>query len=247
MKFVLSILFSMFAVSASAAQVLTFAAEATYPPFVNIDERNQVAGFETAVIQAMCQHLSVECKFSHHPWESLIVGVKLGKFDGVYGGMEITEQRQKIVAFTQPIYHNQIGLLVNQTKISEFTPDALNHQTIGVQRGTTFERYLREEHPKRVKVKNFTTIQEALLDLKTGRVSGVLGDVPVLTQWLARQPSNDLYQLLELPQQELVFFGKGYGIAVKQGNQQLLKQLNQALLDIKNDGTYDTLYQQYFN
>jgi arginine transport system substrate-binding protein len=247
MKLLLSLILSVLTATAYAGQTLKFATEATYPPFVSIGENNQVSGFETEVIKAMCQRMDATCEFSHHPWESLIVGVKLGKFDGVYGGMEITELREKIVSFTQPIYRSQVALLVNKSKIAAFDAGSLQQQTIGVQRGTTFEQYLREKQAGVVKPKNFANIQEALLDLKTGRVSGVLGDAPVLKDWLVNNDSGDQYQLLMLPAQELTFFGKGYGIALKQDNTQLLAQLNQALTQIKDDGTYDKLYQQYFD
>jgi arginine transport system substrate-binding protein len=247
MKLLLSLILSVLTATAYAGQTLKFATEATYPPFVSIGENNQVSGFETEVIKAMCQRLGATCEFAHNPWESLIVGVKLGKFDGVYGGMEITELRQKIVAFTQPIYHTQVALLVNKTKIAAFDEKSLQQQTIGVQRGTTFEQYLREKQAGIVKPKNFSNIQEALLDLKTGRVTGVLGDAPVLKDWLTDNNSGDQYQLLMLPSQELTFFGQGYGIALKQDNEKLLKQLNQALTQIKDDGTYAKLYQQYFD
>lgn len=41
------------------------------------------------------------------------------------------------------------------------------------------------------------------------------------------------------------YFGVGLGIAVRKGNKTLLDKLNKAMAQLKQDGTYDAIYQKW--
>jgi len=161
----------------------TFVTDAAYPPFALMNTDNTVGGFETDVIKAVCQEMRADCDFEHHGWDTLIIGVVRGRFDAAYGGMEITEERQKQVAFSDPVYGNIIALLTRTAMdIDAITPAQLDDKTVGVQRGTTFQQYLLTNYRDEVNARPYANIQEALLDLSRNRVDAVLADCPVLIE-----------------------------------------------------------------
>ncbi len=110
--------------------------------------------------------------------------------------------------------------------------------------GTTFLQYLQEKYGDKVKVNTYSSEQTAFLDLTSGRIDAVMGDTPLVKTWL-KQHSND-YEIVGQPVTDQKYFGKGYGIAVRKGNTQLVDQLNQAIKAIQDDGTYKKIEEQYF-
>jgi arginine transport system substrate-binding protein len=225
--------------------VVSFATEATYPPFEFLDNKGQMQGFDIDIIKAICQKMQVQCKFTNQAFDSLIPSLQLGKFDAVFGAMDITPERQKQVDFTQPYYVNTASIVVPKAESSTLKPDNLQGKTIGVQAGTTMQSYLQKKYGNSVKVNTYASEQAAFLDLTTGRIDAVMGDTPLIVKWL-QQHTKD-YMLIGEPIRDENYFGKGYGIAVRKGNQELLNKLNAAIEAIKNDGTQQRLINQYFS
>ena len=111
-----------------------------------------------------------------------------------------------------------------------------------MENGTTHQRYLQDKHPEVVPVA-YDSYQNAILDLKNGRLDGVFGDTAVVNEWLKANPQlGTVGQPVTDPQ----YFGTGLGIAVRPDNQALLKKLNDALAAIKADGTLQKINDKWF-
>ena len=92
--------------NATAAETIRFAASATYPPFESLDANNQIVGFDIDLANALCKQMQAQCTFTNQAFDSLIAALKFKKYDAVISGMDITPERSKQVAFTQPYYAN---------------------------------------------------------------------------------------------------------------------------------------------
>ncbi len=244
-------LFLLFLVSFQTvcAKPIKFATEASYYPFESLNPAGEVEGFETDVIKAICQQMEADCTFTHQPWESLIMSVQTGKFDAVYNGIEITPERMQRVAFTQVIYDNLPGMIIPKADSSRFTTESLRNKKIGVQIGTTFEQYisnLNMQDKKINKPKLYANIQLALLDFSGGSLDVVLADYPILAQWESDHDKGKIYKSFVLPAQERTHFGEGYAIAMNKKDKVLSEQINAGIDVIKENGTYDEIYQRYF-
>lgn len=224
---------------------ISFATEATYPPFENVDASGKIQGFDVDVIKALCQHMKAQCTFSNQPFDSLIPSLQLGKFDGVFGAMSITEARKKEVDFTDPYYYAKVSFIAPKSTKLETSKAGLQDKTIGVQAGTTLAQYLQETYGNVVTIKTYGSEEDALLDLVSGRVDAVLGDTPLVQQWLKVKGHED-FQVIGKSVTNVKYFNNGFGIAVKKGNTKLLQDLNKALKTIKADGTVKKLEQKYF-
>ncbi len=217
---------------------LRFAAEATYPPFVYMAESGDIIGFDVDLLNALCKVMQKKCIVQHQPFISLIPGLKAKQFDGVIGGMTITPGREKVVRFSQPYYLNQAAFLFKTD--TQFNTNQLAGKRIGVQGGTTYDDYLIEHYAKRVIIKRYATLEQAILDLNANRLDAVLGDKPVISFWLTQTHNEKRYQVASL-----ALSGEGYGIAISQDNVKLQRALNQALANIKETGQYQALLKQY--
>ncbi len=125
------------------------------------------------------------------------------------------------------------------------SPSSLRGKIIGVQGGTSFDTYLQQVYGNLITIQRYNSEQEALMDLTYGRDDIVVGDTPLIMEWL-KQSGQGEYDLVGKPINDTRYFGQGVGIAVKRGNQSLLDALNKALGDIKANGTYVAIVHKYF-
>ena len=178
--------------------------------------------------------------FTNHAFDSLIPSLKFRKYDAVISGMDITPERSKQVSFTTPYYENSAVVIAKKDTYKTFAD--LKGKRIGMENGTTHQKYIQDQHPE-VKTVSYDSYQNAFIDLKNGRIDGVFGDTAVVNEWLKTNPQLGVAtEKVTDPQ----YFGTGLGIAVRPDNKALLEKLNNALAAIKADGTYQKISDQWF-
>ncbi|MDU7482414.1 MAG: arginine ABC transporter substrate-binding protein [Hafnia alvei] len=239
-KIIIATVLAGISVSASAAETIRFAAEASYPPFEFMDANNQMQGFDIDLANAICKQMKATCTFTNQSFDSLIPSLKFKRIDAVISGMDITPERQKQVAFTAPYYDNSALFIAEKGKVADIA--ALKGKRVGMQNGSTHQKYLQEKHPEITPVP-YDSYQNAILDLKNGRLDAVFGDTAVVNEWLKQ---NATLSAVDDKVTDPNYFGTGLGIAVRQNNAELLNQFNTALNQLKQDGTYKTIYSKWF-
>ncbi|QUY49898.1 arginine ABC transporter substrate-binding protein [Serratia plymuthica] len=239
-KLIIAAVLAGISVSASAAETIRFATEASYPPFEFIDAGNKIQGFDVDLANALCKEIQAECTFTNQAFDSLIPSLKFKRFDAVMAGMDITPEREKQVLFTKPYYDNSALFVAQKGKVADVA--ALKGKKVGVQNGTTHQKYLTDKHPEITTVP-YDSYQNAILDLKNGRVDAVFGDTAVVNEWLKQ---NAALAVVGDKVTDKDYFGTGLGIAVRQKNTELQGKFNAALDKIKQDGTYETIYKKWF-
>lgn len=239
-KVLIAALLASVSLSATAAQTIRFATEASYPPFESMDASNKIVGFDVDLANALCKEIDATCTFTNQAFDSLIPGLKFKRFEAVMAGMDITPERQKQVLFTNPYYDNSALFIGQQGKFASL--DQLKGKRVGVQNGTTHQKYINDKHPEITTVP-YDSYQNAKLDLQNGRIDAVFGDTAVVTEWLKANP-----KLAAVGEKvtDKAYFGTGLGIAVRQGNTDLQQKFNTALDKVKKDGTYDAIYKKWF-
>ena len=228
-KLVLAALLATFAAGASAADKISFGVSATYPPFESLDASNKIVGFDIDLATALCKQMQADCTFTNHAFDSLIPALKFKKYDAVISGMDIT-----------PYYANSALVIAKKDTYKTFAD--LKGKRIGMENGTTHQKYLQDKHPE-VKTVAYDSYQNAIIDLKNGRIDGVFGDTAVVNEWLKTNPQLGVATDKVTDTQ---YFGTGLGIAVRPDNKALLEKLNSALAAIKADGTYKKISDQWF-
>ncbi len=239
-KMIIAALLTSLSTSAAWAETIRFATEASYAPFEFVDGDNKIQGFDIDLANALCKEIKADCTFTNQSFDSLIPSLKFRRFDAIISGMDITPERQKQVAFTTPYYENSAVFVAEKNKFSDLV--ALKGKRVGMQNGSTHQKFLMDKHPEITSVP-YDSYQNAILDLKNGRLDSVFGDTAVVNEWLTKDAT------LGVVGDKITdkgYFGTGLGIAVRQNNAELLQKLNAALEKVKQDGTYQTLYQKWF-
>jgi arginine transport system substrate-binding protein len=239
-KIVIAALLASVSLSATAAETIRFATEASYPPFESMDANNKIVGFDVDLANALCKEIDATCTFSNQSFDSLIPSLKFRRIDAVMAGMDITPEREKQVLFSTPYYENSALFIGQKGKYASI--DALKGKKVGVQNGTTPQKFIMDKHPEITTVP-YDSYQNARLDLQNGRIDAVFGDNAVVTEWLK---ANDKLAAVGDKVTDKDYFGTGLGIAVRQCNTALQQKFNTALEKVKKDGTYDSIYKKWF-
>jgi arginine transport system substrate-binding protein len=239
-KLLIAAVLAGISVSASAAETIRFATEASYPPFEFVAADNKIQGFDVDLANALCKEMQAECTFTNQGFDSLIPSLKFKRFDAVMAGMDITPEREKQVLFSKPYYDNSALFIAEKGKVTDVA--ALKGKRVGVQNGTTHQKFLTDKHPEITTV-GYDSYQNAILDLKNGRVDAVFGDTAVVNEWLKE---NAALTAVGNKVTDKDYFGSGLGIAMRLQNTELQGKFNAALDKIKQDGTYETIYKKWF-
>ena len=217
---------------------LRIGSEGAYPPFNFVDESGRLKGFDIDIAMALCERLKVECKLVAQDWDGIIPALLAGKYDAIVASMSITDERKKVVSFTDRYYSNKVRFVA--AKGGGFNPGKLAGRTIGAQRATVAAGWL-EKNAGGAKIKLYDTQTNAYLDLAANRLDAIFADGLVLHQWLKTREGagfalvGDAYDLDD-----------GIGIALRKEDDGLRRQLNTALKAIIADGTYATINARYF-
>ncbi|MEJ4043321.1 arginine ABC transporter substrate-binding protein [Erwinia sp. SLM-02] len=239
-KIILATVLASMAFGAVAADKIRFASSATYPPFESLDSDNQIVGFDIDLAKALCEEMKADCTFTNNPFDSLVPALKFRRYDAVISGMDITPERSQQVSFTKPYYANSAILIAPKGKFSDLSQ--LKGKRVGMENGTTHQKYLQEQHPEITAVA-YDSYQNAILDLKNNRLDGIFGDSAVVNQWLKSNPNLGT---VGAHVTDSSYFGTGLGIAVRKDNAELLAKLNTALDTLRANGTIEKINQRWF-
>jgi len=215
---------------------LTIGTEAQYPPFEIRKADDSFYGFDIALGEAIAKELGLKPKFVDTDFASIIASLNAGKFDVAMSAMTITDDRKKSVNFSDPYFDAGLSMAV-PINSNKQTINDLNGAVVGVQLGTTGDLYASEL--KNIKeIKRYAHAPDAFLDMKNGKVDAVINDDVVNKPIIASDPTSFkvVGGLLTVEQ---------YGIAVPKENEALLIKINAAIKKLKENGTYDQIYNQY--
>ncbi len=228
------------AVTTGNDDVLRIGTEGAYAPFNYTNADGTLGGFDIEMANALCADMQVTCEIIAQDWDGIIPGLKAGKYDAIVAAMSVTPERKEQVSFTDPYFSNTLVFLAKQD--SSFDPsngDDIDENLIAAQRSTISSQWLEKAYPK-AKMKLYDTLSNAFLDLGSGRVDAMISDKLPALQWLnSSSGSNYVLKGNEID------INDNFAIAVRPGDE-LQAKLNQALANIKANGTYDELNQRYF-
>ncbi|WP_443091144.1 lysine/arginine/ornithine ABC transporter substrate-binding protein [Basfia succiniciproducens] len=221
---------------AAQARDITFAMEPSYPPFELTNAQGEIIGFDVDVAKAICKEIEANCNFKSQSFDALIPSLKAKRFDAAISAIDITETRAKQVLFSDAYYDSSASFIAVKGKA-----DLNSAKNIGVQNGTTFQQYTVAE-AKQYSPKAYTSLQDAILDLKNGRIDIIFGDTAVLADMLAKEPELTFVGDKVTNKK---YFGNGLGIAVNKSDKALVENLNKGLAAIKANGEYQKIYDKW--
>ena len=199
-------------------------------------------GFDIDMGIEMAKALGVKPVFVDTLWPGIIPALNLGRFDIIYGGMSVTEERKKLVDFANPFMTvGQTVLLNAKHKDTVQSYESLNDSKFIVvsKPGTTGEEAVQRMIPKAT-YETADTEMEGAMRVLEGTADAFVYDFPFNAVFVAMHPSDQLIFLAEPFTKEPIAW------AIRKNDPDFLKFLNSFLEDIKKDGRYDKIYNKWF-
>ncbi|MGO4526825.1 transporter substrate-binding domain-containing protein [Microvirga sp. 2MCAF35] len=225
---------------------IRIAIEGAYPPFNFIDASNELQGFEVELLKSLCDAMNVTCELVQHEWDGIIKGLLKREYDAIMSSLEITDRRQKRIAFSDPYYRiPAVFIGSKETAPGAVTPAAMAGKKIGTIERTDHETYLKTFY-KDSEIVLFGKAEEANLDLLVGRIDAVFADELLLSKFLKSREGTCCHILGDAPA-EPPYKRESYGIGLRKEDASLREQFNRAIAQVKADGTYDRIRTEYFS
>lgn len=233
--------------AAGAKPILRIGTEGAYPPFNYVDKDGKVKGFDIDIAKALCKESGMECQFVLQDWDGLIPGLIAKKFDAIVASMSITDERKQKVDFTHKYYQTPARFIARKGSGIVISKAGLKGKTVGVQRATIHENFVRDMFGDTVNIKAYATQDEANMDLVAGRLDLVIADATVLLTGFLNTPAGKDFEFVGPGYTDPKWFGEGVGIAIRKGDNTLRQKLNKAIDDIRANGVYQKINAKYFN
>ncbi len=220
--------------------------EGAYPPFSEVGPDGKLKGFDIDIALALCAEMKAECTLVQQEWDGIIPALQSRKFDAIVASMAITEERLKVVNFTNKYYNTPSRLVAKAGAGLEASAAGLKGKRIGVQRSTIQDRFVTATFTGS-EIVRYAKADEVYLDLAAGRVDVVFSDTLAVDGGFLKKPQGKGFAFCGPAFDDPKFFGTGSGIAVRKADTALQAKFNAAIAAIRANGVYKKINDRYFD
>ncbi len=216
--------------------VLRVGTDATFPPMEFV-ENGKRTGFDVELVEAVGKALGKRVEWVDIDFKGLIPGLMSRRFDMAVSAIYITDERKKVVDFTEPYYAGGLVAMVKDGNTSIRKIADLDGKKVTVQVGTKSVAFLTQNHPKvqRVEVEKN---QEMFNLVDIGRADAAVTGKPAAYQYVRTRPG------LRVLEDQLTT--EEYGMALRKDTPELTRAVNGAIARLKADGTYAAIEKKWF-
>ncbi|WP_347549393.1 transporter substrate-binding domain-containing protein [Pseudalkalibacillus hwajinpoensis] len=209
-----------------------FVVSGEFPPFSTVDENGDLSGFDVAVGKAIAEKLGLEPEVEKFKFSGMVSAIQSGRYDAAVASHTITDERKKAVNFSEPYYYSGPVLYVQPGSDIKSIED-LSGKDVAVSKGSTYEKSAQEYTDK---ISNYDSDQTALRALSEGKHDAVITDD--ITGKQAIEEGFKIEKIEQLGTSE-------QAVAIKKENSKLLEAVNEAITELKEDGTLTKLSEEY--
>lgn len=222
-----------------AAGVLTVCTDSPYPP-MEFEVDGEFTGFDIELMRAIAEDNGLTLAVNNTGFDPITSGLAMeaGDCDVAAASITITEEREEAIDFSDPYFTADQSLLVKTDSGIAGLADFAG-RNLGVQQGTTGELYAQENAPEGVEIVSFENPGDLFTALDAGTIEGILQDIVPNGEAVLNDPSVTIAETYPTDEE--------YGFAVKEeGAEGILAAVNASLAKLRDDGTYDTIYEEFF-
>jgi polar amino acid transport system substrate-binding protein len=202
------------------------------PPFISTRGDGGMSGVDADILRAIAAKECLEIKPSNTSASAMVPGVQNGRLDVAVGDWYRTTERAAIVAFTDPIYLDEMAI-VSPDGIS--TVEGLVGKTVG-----TVDGYLWVQDLQKVlgdSLKLYPAGANMQQDLKAGRIQAGIDSYGSAASTLAGSPDLKIEKAQPDPRVAASEQAAQTAFILPKGNQAMVDAFNADLAALRADGT----------
>lgn len=215
------------------------AVDTAYPPFAYRDQNTgEYTGFDIDIIKAIAAIKGWEYEIRSMDYVDILPAVECSAVDAAISAIVIVDKPNLAINYSYPYYVSaqSVAIKVDNERIN--SAGDLEGKRLGVKVASAGA--MEACKIGGASIMCYKDINSALTALKEDQVDAVVGDFSVLAYYV-KQGNDDIKIMADLRT------GESMGIAVPEADAQLLEEINEALVTLKNNGKYQQLYKNWFN
>lgn len=242
LKALMLVIFSVFLLFGvkTQAETVNIVSDTAYAPFEFKDSDQVYKGIDVDIIKEVAKRKDWNYEQTYPGFDAAVNAVQSGQADALMAGTTVTDARKKVFTFSDTYYDTSIVVYTKKGKTAISKYKQLKGKTIGVKNGTAAQTWL-DNHANKYHytVKTFDTSDLMNNSLDSGAVDAAMDDTPVVQYAIKQGKAYDI----NIDAESIGSFA----FAVKKGSQYsyLIDEFNQALADMKKDGTYDKIMKKW--
>ena len=242
----LALLTSSFTVTAQETRKIKIGVEGAYPPFSQVGTDGKLKGFDIDIANALCEQMKAQCTLVQQEFDGMIPSLQAKKIDAVIASMSSTDERKKVVEFSDKYYNTPARFVAKKSAALTATHAGLKGKRIGVQRTTVHDRFATDTF-KESEIVRYAKQDDAFLDLMSGRLDTVLVDQVAASLGFLPLPTAKDFAFFGPVYIEPKYFGYGAGVALRKTDTALRDEFNAAIKAIRANGVYKKINDKYFD
>lgn len=221
-----------------AGKTYAIATDTTFAPFEFRDASGELIGIDIDLLKAIADRKGFKVDIKSVGFDAALQSLQSNQVQGVIAGMSITDKRRQIFDFSDPYFDSGIQMAVRaDSTIKSY--DDLRGTTVVAKTGTeglAFAESIKDKYG--FSVKALPQADTMYSEVNSGNAAAVFDDYPVLAYGIKQ--GNGLK--IVTPKEP----GGQYGFAVNKGqNPELLAAFNAGLAEMKADGSYQQILDNY--
>ena len=233
-------LFPLFAFASQAqAETVKVVFDTAYAPFEFKDSDQVYKGIDVEILDKVAEINGWTLEKSFPGFDAAVNAVQAGQADAIMAGMTKTKEREQVFAMSDTYYDTKVVIATKKAnKITAY--DQLKGKTVGVKNGTAAQRFLQKNKDKYgYTIKTFDTSDLMNNSLSTGAVDAIMDDQPVI-EYAIKQGQD-----LSINMEGEAVGSFAFGVKKDGSHENLIKQFNTALTQMKKDGTLDQIIEKW--
>jgi len=220
-----------------AAGVLKIGTEGTYAPFTYHDTSGKLVGFDVEIGEEIAKRLGVKAEFVEGKWDGLIAGLDVKRYDAVINQVGITDERKAKFDFSDPYIASRAALIVREDNADIKGFADLNGKKAAQSLTSNYGKIAEAAGAQLVGTDGF---DQSIALVVQGRADATINDSLSFLDFKKKQPNAPVK--IAATEDDASYSG----VIVRKGDPELVAAINQALKDIKADGSYQRIAETYF-
>jgi cystine transport system substrate-binding protein len=220
-----------------AAGVIKIGTEGTYAPFTYHDASGKLVGFDVEIGEEIAKKLGVKPEFVEGKWDGLIAGLDVKRYDVVINQVGITEERKAKFDFSDPYIASKAALIVREDNADIKGFADLSGKKAAQSLTSNYGKMAEEAGAELIGTDGF---DQSIALVVQGRADATINDSLSFLDFKKKQPNAPVK--IAATEDEASYSG----VIVRKGDPELVAAINQALKDIKADGSYQRIAETYF-
>jgi polar amino acid transport system substrate-binding protein len=208
-----------------------------FPPYGTTNAQNQPDGYDADVARLLAKDLGLKLNLVPVTGPNRIPFLLTNKVDVLVASLAVTPERAKQVTFSKPYSAATIVLYGSKKANLKAAPD-LKSVRVGVARASTQDTALTAIAPQGTEIRRFDDDASAMQALISGQVDAIGCSTTVAAQIAKRVPADTFEQKFVLRQQEMA-------VAMRPGQDELLKTVNDFVAKNTANGELNKLYRKW--